>query len=228
MQRAYQAVVNLVKQNAKHVRGYRLEDVEHSFILQRAESELEELMAEPHDMMELGDLFGCLLHYMVRHGWTFADIEPKILEKFVARFPEATAFIPPQHLPTPKQVNRPWEIPVFHCCGVFGWMIPWGQWCSRNDVLIPATQDQRRPYVYLYSLAGQLEPAGKDRVRPEGSWTTSENFIGSVCIDPYIHSGGAVQWDEVLKDVSVEHRLWRERLSLAIADDDKGTPPDLR
>lgn len=86
MRQAIAEIQRLVNENAKHRKGYRLNDQTDDHILTRAIEELNELREEPDDAMEMGDVFGILIHYCIRKGWTEAHIESLILEKLPERF----------------------------------------------------------------------------------------------------------------------------------------------
>lgn len=74
------------------------------------------------------------------------------------------------------------EICVVDCCGVFGYLIPWALWKAQATPIVP-TRDFSRPFVYLYSLKGQLDNASaKMSVIPTGA----AYEIASVCLDDFI------------------------------------------
>ena len=86
MKFAVLAIEDLVEKNAKHRKGYRINEQSDSFILNRAIEEIKELMEEPDDAMEMGDIFGILIHYCIRKEWTLNEIEELILDKLPERF----------------------------------------------------------------------------------------------------------------------------------------------
>ena len=86
MQKAMRAVGLLIAVKANHRLGFVVGEVEPAFILERAAAELQELVAEPNDPDELADLFGILLHYAIKKGWSLDDIERRMLDKFRRRF----------------------------------------------------------------------------------------------------------------------------------------------
>jgi hypothetical protein len=88
MLRAWVEIERLIRVNARHRRGFRIAEVEPSFILDEALAELQELRDAPCDLTELSDLLGILFHYAIKQGWSIADIEAAMLEKFAIRFTE--------------------------------------------------------------------------------------------------------------------------------------------
>lgn len=88
MKRAWKAIQRLVEKNAKHRKGFRLQEVTLPFILEQALAELKELQEQPDDPVEMADLLGVLLHYAVKQGWPIELLESYMLEKFKKRFTE--------------------------------------------------------------------------------------------------------------------------------------------
>ena len=89
MIKAWLEVERLIEVNAKHRRGFYLQEVRPPFILKQATGELQELCVSPNDINELADLLGVLFHYAIKQGWTNDAIESAMLKKFKERF-EAT------------------------------------------------------------------------------------------------------------------------------------------
>jgi hypothetical protein len=85
---AWMEVRRLIRVNARHRSGVRMAEVDDAMILAHAAAELRELAAAPDDPEELADLFGVLLHYAVKHGWTAEQLEKLMLAKFRVRFTE--------------------------------------------------------------------------------------------------------------------------------------------
>lgn len=86
MDKAYKAVEDLIARNARHRKGFRLQEVSNDFVIEQAVSELRELSDSPSDPLELADALGCLIHYAVKHGWTLKELEQLMLRKFKERF----------------------------------------------------------------------------------------------------------------------------------------------
>lgn len=86
MKLAVIAIQELITKNAKHRKGYRINEQTDEFILKRAIEEIKELLEAPDDAMEMGDIFGILIHYCIRKQWTLNEIEELILEKLPERF----------------------------------------------------------------------------------------------------------------------------------------------
>ena len=89
MQLAWKEVERLIVINAEHRKGFRLGQVSSSFVLQKALNEFNELCQAPDDIDELADLFGVLIHYAIKKGWSQEQLETAILEKFKKRFHES-------------------------------------------------------------------------------------------------------------------------------------------
>ncbi len=101
----------------------------------------------------------------------------------------------------------PKEIPIFHCCGVFGWYIPWGSWCSQRDTLIHATQSIERPYVYIYSLRGQLgNPHREEMVNPHGK--NQPNCMGTVNVDSFVSTDMEMDWEVLRRAINGVALKW--------------------
>jgi hypothetical protein len=88
MTNAWAEVRRLIDVNATHRSGVRVGETDDAMILAHAEAELRELVAAPDDPEELADLFGVLIHYAVKHGWSERYIEDLMLAKFRLRFTE--------------------------------------------------------------------------------------------------------------------------------------------
>ena len=71
----------------RHRQGFLLRDASAQMMLDHARdeiTELEETLAAP-DVEELADVFGCLIHFAVRQGWSMADVAKALEEKLKAR-----------------------------------------------------------------------------------------------------------------------------------------------
>lgn len=88
MHAAYRKIQLLAATGAKHRSGFQLAKVTDQFIIQGAINELNELAAAPDDPTELADVFGCLLHYAVKKGWSPERLENNLLKKLDVRFAE--------------------------------------------------------------------------------------------------------------------------------------------
>lgn len=87
MKRAWKAIKKLVNKDAKHIKkGKCLSQFNDTQILSHAAEEIVELMAEPDNPEELGDILACLYHYAIKHGWSKDMIEEHILIKLEQRF----------------------------------------------------------------------------------------------------------------------------------------------
>lgn len=87
---AWSAVENLIRSRAIHRKGFVAADLPKEEILKHAMLELEELMAQPDDLSELADLFGCLIHYAIVNGWSIIDVQRGIVTKLEQRFTGGT------------------------------------------------------------------------------------------------------------------------------------------
>jgi hypothetical protein len=79
-------IESLVRNNAKHRRGFRLQEINDQFVLKQTAFELIELIQEPDNPQEMADVFGCLIHYCVRKNWSFDEIERLLFAKLKERF----------------------------------------------------------------------------------------------------------------------------------------------
>jgi hypothetical protein len=84
--KAWAKVRELIAKNARHRKGFLLSDTWPEFIISQAIEELEELEANPTNIDELADVFGCLIHYAIKQGWTEESLEQRIIEKLSQRF----------------------------------------------------------------------------------------------------------------------------------------------
>jgi hypothetical protein len=88
MIQAWRQIERLIEVNAEHRKGFRLTEVGPDFVLRQAAEELRELTEAPSDITELADLFGVLIHYAIKRGWTIAQLEEVLLMKLGLRFSE--------------------------------------------------------------------------------------------------------------------------------------------
>ncbi len=88
MKRSWEEIRRLASVNATHRTGWKLGDVPVLLSLKNAASELVELAAAPDDITEMADLFGCLIVYCVKMGWTVERVETALMEKLKRRFKE--------------------------------------------------------------------------------------------------------------------------------------------
>lgn len=86
MQKSWDKISALTAENAIHRKGWAIQTVSPKMILAHAQEELGELIADPDDAVELADLFGCLLQYMMKMGWTLDQIDTLLLAKLAIRF----------------------------------------------------------------------------------------------------------------------------------------------
>jgi hypothetical protein len=91
MQLAWEEVKRLIRVNARHRSGILMGNVDPDIIINHAFDELRELVLARDDPQELADLFGVLIHYAIRQGWTESQLEQLMLEKFKERFTEPPA-----------------------------------------------------------------------------------------------------------------------------------------
>lgn len=86
MNTAWKVIEKLIKENATHRRGFKLQSVSISFIISQARDELNELDLSPNDPTEMADLLGVLFHYSIKQGWTLEQLEKLLLQKLAERF----------------------------------------------------------------------------------------------------------------------------------------------
>lgn len=87
MKQAWDEIRWMVSKNALHKKGgFRLAEVQASFVLEQALKEFQELQAAPDDLDELADLFGVLIHYAIKKGWSMAQVQEALFRKLELRF----------------------------------------------------------------------------------------------------------------------------------------------
>lgn len=86
MKRAWHKVEVLIRNNAQHRRGFRLQEIAIPFVLEQAQLEMNELQHAPDDPAEMADLIGVLIHYSIKQGWTPELLESLLIEKLNIRF----------------------------------------------------------------------------------------------------------------------------------------------
>lgn len=89
MNRAFAEIAGLVNRNAKHRKGFRLKEIPDDQPIRHAIIECTELLEAETDedaLFELADVFGYLIHYAVKKGWTVDQIDSAVVEKLNARF----------------------------------------------------------------------------------------------------------------------------------------------
>jgi hypothetical protein len=88
MKQSWDLVAAYVAADTKNLngKGYSLGRLSARDVLAYAAEELRELEAAPHDVEEMADLFGCLLHYCQKMGWTLPCLEAVLAEKLRLRF----------------------------------------------------------------------------------------------------------------------------------------------
>ena len=87
MKTIWNRIQELIAARAIHNRkNFDLAEVRPQFIMGQAVAEFGELIQEPDDPEELGDVLSILLHYAIKKGWTLEDLEQRMLRKLDARF----------------------------------------------------------------------------------------------------------------------------------------------
>lgn len=86
MKIVWKEIQKLIDMNSRHRKGFYFAEISQDFILAHGQEELSELIEEPNDIDEMGDLFGVLINYCCRMGWTMEDIEESIVKKLKMRF----------------------------------------------------------------------------------------------------------------------------------------------
>jgi hypothetical protein len=86
MESAWNFIDQLIAENALHRKGFRLQEIDPPFVLGQACQELKELCDEPNNPDEMADLFGVLIHYCIKQGWTIDFIETCVMRKLKLRF----------------------------------------------------------------------------------------------------------------------------------------------
>jgi hypothetical protein len=105
MKKSWDLVAAYVAADAanRNGKGYSLGRLSARDVLAYAAEELRELEGAPHDVEEMADLFGCLLHYCQKMGWTLPTVEAVLAEKLRLRFgpppapPRQASSRPPYH-----------------------------------------------------------------------------------------------------------------------------------
>ena len=90
MRKVWNKIDRLIKANARHRRGFRLQEVDLPFVLSQVEAELQELKDAPDDPSEMADLLGVLIHYSIKQGWSMELLESYLSEKLDLRFEKVT------------------------------------------------------------------------------------------------------------------------------------------
>ncbi len=87
MNKAYREIESYISVNALHRRGFRLGDMPAIDHVCHARDEIDELIdaAESTQKEELADVFGCLLAFCVKKGWTLEEVEIELLRKLPLR-----------------------------------------------------------------------------------------------------------------------------------------------
>ena len=118
MEEIYDYVKLLEDTDASHkTKKYKLKEVSEQFILGRAQEELAELVMsaimedekrakdkrenfcltfaiidwkymKAEMLKEVADVFGCLIHYCVRRGWSMHEVAEALHQKLIERFPQ--------------------------------------------------------------------------------------------------------------------------------------------
>lgn len=86
MKKAWDKIQKLIDSNARHRKGFRLQEVSLPFILSQSQDEMDELKDAPDDPSEMADLIGVLIHYSIKQGWSLEFLESLLIEKLDLRF----------------------------------------------------------------------------------------------------------------------------------------------
>lgn len=86
MKVAWGKIERMIRAGYVHRKGFSLADVAPPFILDQAADEFTELKNAPDDPQEMADLFGVLIHYCIKQGWTIDLIQRLLVEKLDLRF----------------------------------------------------------------------------------------------------------------------------------------------
>lgn len=90
MKDAWYRIARMIEDDAAHrTKGFRLGQMDDDFILTHAKDEVTELILAKTDaerLDELADVFGCLIHYAIRKGWTEEMVESALEDKLTQRF----------------------------------------------------------------------------------------------------------------------------------------------
>lgn len=88
MRKCWQEIGRLIKVNATHRKGFKIGEVRPLFVMGNLVGEVKELMENPDDPDEAADVFGVLIHYCLKQGWSMEDIQLRLLTKLAIRFTE--------------------------------------------------------------------------------------------------------------------------------------------
>ena len=89
MRAAWKKTEKLLKENARHRKGFRLQEVSLEFVLDQLRDELDELVAAKDDPTEMADILCIAFHYCIKQGWTIEFMQSLIIEKLNKRFTHA-------------------------------------------------------------------------------------------------------------------------------------------
>lgn len=117
-----------------------------------------------------------------------------------------------------KTIEEQALLPVWHCCGIFGYLLPWAEWMNHR---IYPTQDASQPYVYLYSCVGQVFSDEMQASVLRSALSPAENQIATLCLDGYMTPTGLPNWDAVLTQLRRLAAQPETRATLPTAADDK-------
>ena len=94
---AWNTVESAENHNVRHRKGFTMRGATLQVMTDHAREELDELdkahnSNDPDsELDELADVFGCLIHYAVRKGWSMKEVEDALLRKLFLRLNFAEA-----------------------------------------------------------------------------------------------------------------------------------------
>lgn len=83
---AWKTVQDLIKDNAKHRKGFELQSVTTAEAIKHMREEIDELAESPDDMVEVLDIMAICIHLLVKAGWSCESAEKILIEKLHQRF----------------------------------------------------------------------------------------------------------------------------------------------
>jgi hypothetical protein len=119
---------------------------------------------------------------------------------------------------------RQTPIRIIDCCGAFGYLIPWGEWKALTPAIVPVRESGGLPFIYLYSIAGQLgKKVDEDLVRPSPDKTPREQIV-AINLDKYIDMNSkSVNW-KALADTLVSIHNAQPRAARTVQFTPKNEP----
>lgn len=86
MRVVWKKIEGMIKANAKHRKGFRLQEVSLDFVWRQLLDEIDELAQCKDSPEEMADVLAIAIHYCIKQGWTMEFMQLLIIEKLDKRF----------------------------------------------------------------------------------------------------------------------------------------------